>query len=100
MGWNKKVDDAKLSALFQQITYRGGLDCNRREKEYIEPTRVKYFPLIAFKHFQQIFKTKAVKVSFDNKLKGRRKSGGKSFSIYPFDLRRIYFSHILIDFSC
>ena len=88
MAWNKKVDGAKLSALFQQKNHRGGLDCNRREKEYIEATQVKHFPLIPFKNFQQIFKTKASKVSIDNKLKGRRKkkSAGKSFSLFPFDL--------------
>ena len=86
MAWNKKVDVAKLSALFQQKNSRGGLDCNRREKEYIEATRVKHFPLIPFKNFQQIYKTKATKVSVDNKLKGRRKSGGKLFSLFPFDL--------------
>ena len=88
MGWNKKVDGAKLSALFQQKNNRGGLDCNRREKEYIEAVRVKHFPLIPLKNFQQIYKTKASKVSVDNKLKGRRKkkSAGKSFSLFPFDL--------------
>ena len=82
MGWNKKVDGAKPSALFQQKNHSEELDYNRREKEYIEATRVKHFPLIPFKNFQQIFKTKASKVSIDNKLKGRRKSAGKSFSLF------------------
>ena len=40
------------------------------------------FPHIPFKNFQQIFKTKSAKVSIDNKLKGRKKSGGKSFLFF------------------
>ena len=86
MGWNKKVDGAKLSVLFQQKKIREGLDCNRREKEYIEATRVKHFLLIPFKNLQQIFKIKAAKVSIDNRLKGRQKSDDQSFYLFPFDL--------------
>ena len=40
------------------------------------------FPHIPFKNFQQIFKTKSAKVSIDNKLKGRKKSSGKSFLFF------------------
>ena len=83
VGWNKKTDGAKLSELFQMKRNRGGLDYNRREKEYIEASRLKHFPFTPFKNFQQIYKTKANKVSVDNKLKGRRKSSsGKIFLFF------------------
>ena len=78
-GWNKTIDDAKLSELFQKKRNRGGLDCNRREKEYIEASRLKKFPFTSFKNFQQIYKAKANKVSVDNKMKGCRRTNGKTF---------------------
>jgi len=69
---DKKTDGAKLTGLFEQKRSRGGLDCNRRDKEYIAKIRKKNFPLVPSPNFATIFKRKASNVSTDKKLKGVR----------------------------
>jgi len=34
--WDKKTDGSKLTSLFELIKSKGGLDCKRRDKDYIE----------------------------------------------------------------
>ena len=50
MSWDKKIDGAKLTALFQKPRRdRGRVDANRKDKEYINAVRVKHFPLVPLK---------------------------------------------------
>ena len=81
--WDKKTDGSKLSSLFELKRSRGGLDYNRRDKDYIEAIRKKYFPLVPSPNFATIFKRKANNVSTDKKLKGVRNIVGK---FYTFSL--------------
>ena len=83
--WDKKIDGAKLTSLFELRRSRGGLDCNRRDKDYIEAIRKKYFPLVPSPNFATIYKRKASNVSSDKKLKGVRNIVGKFFSFFPFN---------------
>ena len=91
--WDKKTDGSKLTSSFELKRSRGGLDCNRRDKEYIESTRKKYFPLVTSPNFTTIFKRKANNVSADKKLKGVRNIVGKFSSFFPFNQFRFSFSN-------
>ena len=82
--WDKKTDGSKLTSLFELKRSRGGLDCNRRDKEYIEKIRKKHFPLVPSPNFATIYKRKASNVSTDKKLNGDRNIG-KFFSFFPFN---------------
>ena len=78
--WDKKTDGSKLSSVFELKRSRGGLDYNRRDKDYIEATRKKHFPLVPSPNFATIFKRKANNVSTDKKLKGVRNIVGKFYN--------------------
>ena len=80
--WDKKTDGTKLTGLFVQKRSRGGLDCNRRDKEYIEKIRKKHFPLVPSPNFATIFKRKVSNVSTDKKLKGVRTFVGTFFYFF------------------
>ena len=80
--WDKKIDGSKLTSLFELKRSRGGLDCNRRDKDYIEAIRKKNFPIVLSLNFATIYKRKANNVSTDKKLKGVRNIVGKFSS--PF----------------
>ena len=80
--WDKKTDGAKLTSLFELKRSRGGLDCNHRDKEYIEAIRKKHFTLVPSPNFVTIYKRKAANVSTDKKLKGVRNIVGKFFSFF------------------
>ena len=79
--WSKKLDGGKLSDLFNKKRNRGGLDCNRKDKDYIEKIRKKHFPLVPYKNFAPIYTRKANQVSTDFRLKGVRKLIGKFSSL-------------------
>ena len=76
--WDKKTDGSKLTSLLELIKSKGGLDCNRRDKDYIEKKRTKHFPLVPSPNFATI-KRKASNVSTDKKLKGVKNIVGKLF---------------------
>ena len=81
--WDKNTNGSKFTNLFELRRSRGGLDCNRRDKEYIEATRKKYFPLVPSPNFTTIYKRKDNNVSTDNKLTDVKKDVGK---LSPFFL--------------
>ena len=83
--WDKKTDGTKLTGLFVQKRSRGGLDCNRRDKEYIEKIRKNHFPLVPSPNFATIYKRKTSNVVNDTKLKGVSNIVGKFFSFFPFN---------------
>ena len=83
--WDKNTNGSKFTNVFELRRSRGWLDCNSRDKEYIEATRKKYFPLVPSPNFTTIYKRKANDVSTDNKLKGVRKDVGKLSSFFPFN---------------
>ena len=61
--WDKKTDGTKLTSLFELKRSRGGLDCNRRDREYIKVIQNKNFPLVPSPDFAKIYKRKASNVS-------------------------------------
>ena len=69
--WNKKLEGLKLTKLFNNKINRGGLNFNRKDKDYIEACRSKHVPLIPLN-----------KVSTDAKVKSVRKAIGNSLPLF------------------
>ena len=78
--WSKKLDGGKLTDLVNKKN-RGGLDCNRKDKNYIEKFRKTHFPLVPYNNSNSIYARKTNQVSTDFRLKGVRKSIGEFSSI-------------------
>lgn len=87
MSWDKKIDGAKLTALFQKPRRdRGRVDANRKDKEYINAVREKHFPLVPLKKFSQIYKRKASKISVNEFLLGKRNQEAGEFCVLNIEL--------------
>lgn len=87
MSWDKKIDGAKLTALFQKPRRdRGRVDANRKDKEYINAVREKHFPLVPLKNFSQIYKRKASKISVNEFLLGKRNQEAGEFCVLNIEL--------------
>ena len=86
MSWDKKIDGAKLTALFQKPRRdRGRVDANRKDKEYINAVREKHFPLVPLKKFSQIYKRKASKISVNEFLLGKRNQESGEFCVFNIE---------------
>ena len=77
MAWDKKNDGSKLNNLFTKRKNQGGLDYRRRDRDYIEASRVKHFPTVNRKNFVSIYNRKSAKIDVEHKLKGVRKVNSK-----------------------
>ena len=91
--WDKKTDRSKLTSVFELKRSRERLDCNCRDKDYIEAIRKKHFPFVPSPNFATIYKRKTNNVSTDKKLKGVRNIVGKFISFFLFNQLRSYFSN-------